>query len=97
MWEAVLGEERAPTVIVGHSMGGAIATWAASLKVSICHFTLITCITSLLDTPAQQCLAVVQGNLVTGMALRERDKQTTLGHVEKLSALGPRDHFVVAG
>ena len=33
VWEAVLGEEKPPTVLVGHSMGGAIATWAASLQV----------------------------------------------------------------
>lgn len=35
MWEDVLGDEKPPTVIVGHSMGGAIATWAASLQVQI--------------------------------------------------------------
>ena len=33
VWEALLGVERPPTVLVGHSMGGAIATWAASLQV----------------------------------------------------------------
>ena len=33
VWEALLGEEKAPTVIVGHSMGGAIATWSATLQV----------------------------------------------------------------
>lgn len=33
VWEAVLGEEKPPTVLVGHSMGGAIATWAACLQV----------------------------------------------------------------
>ncbi|BDA49543.1 Protein phosphatase methylesterase 1 [Coccomyxa sp. Obi] len=32
VWEALLGEEKAPTVIVGHSMGGAIATWSATLQ-----------------------------------------------------------------
>ena len=34
MWKAVLGEERAPTVFVGHSMGGAIATWAVNRQAS---------------------------------------------------------------
>lgn len=33
MWLALLGGERPPTVLVGHSMGGAVATWAASLQV----------------------------------------------------------------
>lgn len=46
VWEAVLGEEKPPTVLVGHSMGGAIATWAASLQVRypvntlMCHVVL---------------------------------------------------------
>ena len=34
MWKAVLGEEQAPTVFVGHSMGGAVATWAADRQAS---------------------------------------------------------------
>ena len=34
VWRAVVGEEKPPTVLVGHSMGGAIATWAASRQVS---------------------------------------------------------------
>lgn len=33
VWQAVAGKEGAPTVFVGHSMGGAIATWAASRQV----------------------------------------------------------------
>lgn len=33
VWQAVLGHEQPPTVIVGHSMGGAIATRAAGLQV----------------------------------------------------------------
>ncbi len=33
LWQALLGEEKPPTVFVGHSMGGAIATWAASRQV----------------------------------------------------------------
>ncbi len=35
LWQALLGEEKPPTVFVGHSMGGAIATWAASRQVGI--------------------------------------------------------------
>ena len=34
VWRAVVGEEKPPTVLVGHSLGGAIATWAASRQVS---------------------------------------------------------------
>ena len=33
VWQAVLGKEAPPTVFVGHSMGGAIATWAANRQV----------------------------------------------------------------
>ena len=35
VWQAVLGEEQPPTVLVGHSMGGAIATRAAGLQVNL--------------------------------------------------------------
>ncbi len=35
MWQAVLGKEGPPTVFVGHSMGGAIATWAANRQVRL--------------------------------------------------------------
>lgn len=34
VWRAVVGEEKPPTVLVGHSLGGAIATWATSRQVS---------------------------------------------------------------
>ena len=37
MWQALLGKEAVPTVLVGHSMGGAVATWAASLQVCHCR------------------------------------------------------------
>ena len=33
LWQALLGKEKPPTVFVGHSMGGAIVTWAASRQV----------------------------------------------------------------
>ena len=36
MWQAALGQVGPPTVFVGHSMGGAIATWAANRQVSPC-------------------------------------------------------------
>jgi pimeloyl-ACP methyl ester carboxylesterase len=29
LWQAVFGEEKPPTVLVGHSVGGAIAVWTA--------------------------------------------------------------------
>lgn len=29
MWEAMFGEEKPPTVLLGHSFGGAIAVWTA--------------------------------------------------------------------
>ena len=35
LWQALLGDESPLTVFVGHSMGGAIATWAASRQVSL--------------------------------------------------------------
>ncbi len=34
LWHALFGVEQAPTVLVGHSMGGAIAVRTAALKVS---------------------------------------------------------------
>ena len=37
LWQALFGEEQPPTVFVGHSMGGAIATWAASRQVGCMH------------------------------------------------------------
>ena len=45
LWQALLGEESPPTVFVGHSMGGAIATWAASRQVRpqphSCHSLMV--------------------------------------------------------
>ena len=40
LWQALLGEEKPPTVFVGHSMGGAIATWAASRQVGFQPHTI---------------------------------------------------------
>lgn len=33
VWQALYGEERPPTVVLGHSMGGAVAVHAALSKV----------------------------------------------------------------
>jgi hypothetical protein len=54
VWEALLGEEKLPTVIVGHSMGGAIATWAASLQVGRVPPAMLQA-PSVAATPRKQC------------------------------------------
>lgn len=35
VWKGVYGEEKPPIILVGHSMGGAIAVRAAATKVNI--------------------------------------------------------------
>ena len=37
VWAALCGKEQPPVVLVGHSMGGAVAVRAAATKVSMIH------------------------------------------------------------
>ena len=56
MWQAVLGKEGPPTVFVGHSMGGAIATWAANRQVRL--RVLPTMLPSCICSKEQERMAV---------------------------------------
>ena len=50
VWKALFAEEKPPVVLVGHSMGGAIAVRTAATKVSV------QCSQSCFSSPAALCL-----------------------------------------
>ena len=63
MWQRVLGAEAPPTVIVGHSMGGAVAVWAASLKArNLLGTCLLPSFPNRQGTPLRAALAMQLGS-----------------------------------